>query len=89
MRSVRAEWHRTETTPPTGTLDRRLCALWRSTELLAGARQIDRLCVPRPGWPLSVSWQWAFKSVSGKAMFQRHTNIIRGTGVRRAGLRLP
>jgi len=22
-------------------------------------------------------------------MFQRHTNIIRGTGVRRAGLRLP
>jgi hypothetical protein len=36
---------------------RRLRALWRSTELLAGARQIDRLCVPRPGWLLSVSWR--------------------------------
>jgi hypothetical protein len=30
----------------------------------------------------------AFKSASGKAMSQRHTNIIRGIGVRRAGPKL-
>jgi hypothetical protein len=35
----------------------RLCALWRSTELVADARQIDRLCVPRQGWLLGVSWR--------------------------------
>ena len=28
--------------------ERRLCALWESTELMAGARQIDRLCMPAP-----------------------------------------
>ena len=37
--------------------ERRLCALWRSTELAAGARQIGRLCLPRPGWLLGVSWR--------------------------------
>jgi hypothetical protein len=29
--------------------ERRLCALWRSTELLAGARQIDRVMRAPPG----------------------------------------
>src|SRR6185437_1916717 len=69
---------------------RRLCALWRSTELLAGARQIDRVMRAPPRMALECQLaSGAFKSGSGKAMFQRHANIIRGTGGRRAGLRPP
>ena len=46
-------------------------------------------CPARDGL-LSVSWPvGAFKIASGKAMFQRHTNIIRSIGVRRAGPGLP
>jgi hypothetical protein len=68
----------------------RLCALWRSTELVAGARQIDWVMRAPPGMAIGC-WlaSGAFKSVSGQALFQRHTNIIRGIGVRRAGPGLP
>jgi hypothetical protein len=56
---------------------------------MAGARQIDRLCMPAPDGYSGLAGEGAFKNVSGKAMFQRHTNIIRGIGVRRAGPGLP
>lgn len=54
-----------------------------------GRRAADRPVMNRPGWLLGVGWRAGpSRALSGKVMSQRHTNIIRGIGVRRAGPKL-